>query len=147
MLINYKKMLLFCLGLSCWISAVQAQTPIDAENEWTAIESRLGDYSKYLLEGDSISLAAMYASDGMLGCEKGEAILAATGSWVRSSIQNDTRHVAFETETLNADGDLLIETGKAEGRNDAGELKYAFRYLVVWKKEDGEWKLYRDIGL
>ena len=111
------------------------------------IESRTALYAKYLLDGDSVSIAAMYAKDGMLGCSRGEEIVSKVGEWIRSGIKNDSRHIAFKTVTLNADGDLLIETGTAEARSDAGELKYTFRYLVVWKEENGVWKLYRDFGL
>ena len=111
------------------------------------IESRTALYSKILLEGDSLSIAAMYASDGMLGCSRGEEIISKAGGWIRDGIENDSRHVTFKTVTLNADGDLLIETGIAEARSDAGELKYTFRYLVVWKEEDGFWKLHRDFSL
>jgi len=111
------------------------------------IESRIALYAKYLLEGDSLSIAAMYASDGMLGCSSVEKIISKVGEWIRSDIENDSRHLTFKTVTLNADGNLLIETGTAEARSDAGELKYTFRYLVVWKNEDGVWKLYRDFGL
>jgi len=111
------------------------------------IESRDALYSNYLLEGDSVSIAAMYASDGMMGCTRGEEIISKAGEWIRDGIENDSRHVTFKTVTLNADDDLLIETGTAEARSDAGELKYTFQYLVVWKNEDGVWKLYRDFGL
>jgi ketosteroid isomerase-like protein len=99
------------------------------------------------LEGDSVSIAEMYASDGMMGCTRGEKIISKAGEWIRSDIENDSRHITFKTVTLNADGELLIETGTAEARSDAGDLKYNFRYLVVWKNEDGVWKLYRDFGL
>ena len=111
------------------------------------IESRIALYSRYLLEGDSVSIAAMYAADGMMGCARGEKIISKVGEWVRDGIKNDSRYVIFKTVTLNADGELLIETGVAEARSDTGELKYTFRYLVVWKNEKGVWKLYRDFGL
>lgn len=120
---------------------------IDIEKERLVIENLDSQYAKYLLEGDSAAIAAMYASDGMMGCKTGDEILSFAGSWIRNGIKNDSRHVSFKTTTLTADVDLLIETGTAEGRSDAGELKYTFRYLVVWKKEDGTWKLYRDFGL
>jgi ketosteroid isomerase-like protein len=111
------------------------------------IENRVTLYAKYLLEGDSVSIANMYTKDGMLGCSRGEEIISKVGKWIRSDIENDSRHLTFKTITNNADGDLLIQTGTAEARSDAGELKYTFRYLCVWKNEDGVWKLYRDFGL
>ena len=111
------------------------------------IESRGSLYAKYLLEGDSLSIAAMYAKDGMMVCARGDEIVSKAGGWIRNGIKNDSRHLIFNIVTLNADGDLLIETGAAEARSDAGELKYTFRYLCVWKEEDGVWKLFRDFGL
>jgi ketosteroid isomerase-like protein len=144
---HIKKTLLFFAGLLYWTSAILAQTKVDAEKERPMIERRLIEFSKYLLEGDSLSLAAMYAQNAAIGCKKGPEILAAMGGWIRSGIKDDARHVLFKTTTLTADGELLSEIGTAEGRSDKGELKYTFRYLVVWKKENGIWKLYRDVGL
>ena len=111
------------------------------------IENRVALYAKYLLEGDSVAIAAMYASDGTLWCARGEEIISKVGKWIRSDIKNDSRHLTFKTITNTIDGDLLIQTGTAEARNDRGELKYTFRYLCVWKEEDGIWKLYRDFSL
>lgn len=145
--VNRNGVLLLIFGLVCLISPGFSQTKVDANKERPVIESRDALYSKYLLEGDSVSIAAMYASNAIMGVKKGPEILSSAGSWIRNGIKNDSRHVSFKTVTLNADGELLIETGTGEGRSDAGELKYTFRYLVVWKKEDDTWKLYRDISL
>jgi len=42
-------------------------------------------------------------------------------------------------------GDLLAEEGTASLFDQKGtELDHA-KYLVVWKKENGQWKLFRDI--
>jgi ketosteroid isomerase-like protein len=120
---------------------------IDVEKERPVLDSMVALYSKYILEGDSVAIASMYAVDGSMGCSKGSEILSSAGSWIRSANKKDSRHVTFKIDTLNADGEFLIETGSAEGRNDKGELKYTFRYLVVWKQENGTWKLYRDISL
>jgi ketosteroid isomerase-like protein len=152
--IGKKILVVIYFGWLCFASTIHAQSVnetksvvIDVKKERPVIESRDALYAKYLLEGDSLSIAAMYASDGMIGCKKGSEILSSVGSWIRSNIKDDSRNVTFKTVTLNAAGDLLIETGIGEGRNDKGDLKYTFRYLVVWKKEDGVWKLYRDVGL
>lgn len=146
-IVHTVKMIIISFGMFLLIPAIHAQETLNAKAERSAIESRTALYSEYILEADSVSLAAMYATDGSMGCSKGEEILSSAGEWIRSSIKNDSRHVTFKTETLNADGKFLIETGTAEGRNDQGELKYTFKYLVVWKREDGVWKLYHDISL
>lgn len=150
---SIKKTIGICFGLLCMISAIHAQNAnegkqaaINVKKARTVIENLGKQYSKYLLEGDSVSIAAMYATKGMMGCKKGPEILSAVGGWIRSLRKNNT-HFTFNTVTLNTAGDLLIETGKATARNDKGQLQYTFRYLLVWKKEAGTWKIYRDFGL
>lgn len=118
----------------------------DLEQESHAIDSLINLYAKHLMEGDSTSIAAMYATDGMIGCLEGPKILSAVGSWIRSLRKSDSR-ISFRTVTLNSDGELLIETGITETLSKKGEVKNSSRYLVVWKNEEGTWKLYRDIGL
>jgi ketosteroid isomerase-like protein len=144
---HIRKLILAIIGLLYWGSVVNAQTAIDIEKEKPVIESRDKEFSKYIFEGDSIALANMYTKDAQFGTLKGAEIPTALGKWIRNAIKNDSRNVTFKMVTLNADGELLIETGTGEVRSDAGQLKSTFHYLVVWKKEDGTWKLYRDIGL
>lgn len=144
---SIEKILMFLPALICWVSALQSQTTLDVERVRPMIETRLREYSAYLLHGDSVSIAGMYSINGTIGCKKGPEILAAAGSWIRSGVKNDSRHVTFKVVTLTGNGDLLIESGNAEGRSEKGELKYAFRYVVIWKNENGSWKIYRDVGL
>lgn len=144
--------ILITLSLLVLLTTLQAQekslpSMVDVEKERPLIESRAALFARYLLEGDSVSVAAMYAKGGSIGCKKGPELLAAMGSWIRNSIKNDSRHITFKIITLSAAGELLIETGIGEGRSEKGEVKYSSQYLVVWKKEEGIWKLYRDIGL
>lgn len=153
-MVRIKKMMVTCVGLLCFITTAHGQNAnestlnvLDVEKARPLIEGRDDLYSEYLLQGDSVSIAAMYTTDGKIGCKTGAEILSSAGSWIRSNIKNDSRYVSFKTLTLNSDGDLLIETGVAEGKNEQGEVKYTFRYLVVWKQEDGVWKIYRDVGL
>jgi ketosteroid isomerase-like protein len=141
------KNILIMLAFLGPVTIVNAQKTIDVEKERPVIESRDAEFSKYILEADSVALANMYTEDAQFGTLKGAEIPPALGKWIRNSIKNDSRNVTFKTVTLTADGELLVETGTGEVRSNAGELKSTFRYLVVWKKEDGVWKLYRDIGL
>ncbi len=144
---NHKKNIFLILAFLGLFSTVFSQNTIDAEKERPVIESRDAEFSKYILEGDSVALANMYTKDAQFGTLTGAEIPPALGKWVRNAIKNDSRNITFKTNTLIADDELLIETGTGEIKNDAGEIKSTFRYLVVWKKEDGVWKLYRDIGL
>ena len=143
---DYRKILL-CFTLLSLYSTGFAQNTVNAEKERPVIESRDAEFSKYIFEADSVALANMYTKDAQFGTLKGAEIPPALGKWIRNAIKNDSRNVSFKTNTLTADDGLLIETGTGEIRSDAGKIKSSFHYLVVWKKEDDAWKLYRDIGL
>jgi ketosteroid isomerase-like protein len=42
--------------------------------------------------------------------------------------------------------DLLVETGSYEMYGDKNAVIDKGKYVVAWKKENGNWKLYRDIA-
>jgi ketosteroid isomerase-like protein len=104
-------------------------------------------YSKYLFEGDSMALFGMYAKGAYMNRSTGDDILHSISKWIQYSIRTNTRTVVFTTTTLTIDGDFMIETGTTAGKDDKSNVKYESKYLVVWKPENGTWKLYRDISL
>ncbi len=52
--------------------------------------------------------------------------------------------VALETLEVETQGDTSIEVGKYVMRA-GGQVADRGKYVVVWKKENGAWKLHRDI--
>ena len=89
----------------------------------------------------------MYAKDARLESLKGNEILLSWGKQIRASIKNDTRNLIFTTTSLSTDSEFLVELGTYEFKDSKGSPKHKGKYLVVWKQEDGTWKLYRDMGL
>ncbi|MBI1344591.1 MAG: DUF4440 domain-containing protein [Terrimonas sp.] len=119
-----------------------------AGNEIKSLDSL---FSEKLKSGDSVGLAAMYAKGAAMVSGKkepivGEGILSALGGWIRSSRKNNST-ILFTTTDLFGDEQYLIETGMAVTRNDSLQVTSEGKYIVVWKKEEGTWKLFRDIGL
>lgn len=143
-------LLIMCLFTFSQVAVSQSKddTPaIDLENLKKVIENRDKEFSKYIFEGDSVALANMYTKDAQFGTLKGAEIAPALGKWIRNAVKNDSRNVIFTTTSLTGDDEFLIEVGTAEIRDSQNNFKSKFKYLVVWKQEDGVWKLYRDIGL
>jgi len=120
---------------------------IDLQKSRLIIDSLDKQFSKHYFNGDSMALYNMYAKDASFGCLKGKDILSALGKMIQNSITNDTRNIVYTTTSLSADSEFLVELGKYELKDSKGSLKGNGKYLVVWKKENGDWKLYRDIGL
>jgi ketosteroid isomerase-like protein len=149
-----KSMVISLFLLAC-MSTVSAQTTeaasmppaIDMQKARIIIENNDKQFSEDYRNGDSVALAAHYAKDGQFGSLKGKEILSAWGNSIRNSIKNNTRNLIFTTTTLTGDNEFLVELGIYEIKDDKNNVKGKGKYVVVWKQEDGKWKLYRDIDL
>ena len=120
---------------------------VDLQKVRQIIEGLDKQFSKDFYNGDSVALANYYSSDARFGSLRGKDILSACGRMVRNSIKNNTRNLLFTTTALTGDSVYVVELGIYEMRDDKNNLKDKGRYAVVWKEENGEWKIYRDIGL
>jgi len=120
---------------------------IDIAKARTKIEGIDKQFSRDFYNGDSVALANYYSSDAKLGSLQGKDILAFWGRTIRNSIKDSTRNLLFTTTAFTGDSDYVVELGIFEERDDKNNLKNSGKYLVVWKQENGEWKIYRDIVL
>lgn len=102
---------------------------------------------------DAAGEAAMFASDGVAYREHVEPLAgpAAYQAYVtKFNMDNPMVNVSWTTEAIRVaeSGDLAVQTGEYRlmalgprgGREDRG------RYVTVWKKVGGEWKVAHDIG-
>ena len=120
---------------------------IDLQKARIIIDSLDKQFAQHFYNGDSISLYNMYAKGASLGNKRGNEILLSWGQQIRNSIRNDTRTIIYTTTSLSTDSEFLVELGTYDFRDSNGNSKYKGKYLVVWKQEDGNWKLYRDMSL
>lgn len=138
------KSTLLCLSLVFTFSIAYGQnsTPatIDLQKARIIIDSLDKLFAQHFFNGDYISLYNMYAKGASLGNKS-------WGNQIRNSIKNDTRSIIYTTTSLSTDSVFLVELGTYEFRDSKGNPKYKGKYLVVWKQEDGNWKLYRDMSL
>lgn len=120
---------------------------IDMVQARKLIENTVKQFAEDFNRGDSLAVAGHYATDGTFGSIKGEDLVSAWGSMIRNAIGNGTPKIKFTTNSLFSDGEFLVELGLYEFFDDDNNVKSQGKYLVVWKQENGIWKMYRDIGL
>jgi len=106
------------------------------------IELRLRDFENFLKEGDSIALGDLYTLDAeIIPSLKGrDAIVRNFGSMIHDSITGSS----FTTVGLWGNDQLLVEQGEGAWMHENGKVVGRGTYLLVWKKEDGAWKILRD---
>jgi ketosteroid isomerase-like protein len=114
----------------------------DLSNLEKEIESRLREYESHLKNGDSVALGNMYVEDAEIipSTIGRDNITKAFGSMIRDSITGSS----FKTTKLWGNDQLLVEDGTGTWSHANGTIVGRGRYLLVWKKDDGKWKILRD---
>ncbi len=103
-------------------------------------------FMELFAKGDSIGLANAYTVDGkMMGANAPSVVGRANlqKAW-HEMINAGLTKADLKLENLYGTEDLLAEEGVVTlfvGNDTVGVEKY----IVLWKKEDGKWKLFRDI--
>ncbi len=113
----------------------------------TAIEVANTKFEQALSNGDSAALASMYTSDakmmgnGMEAVVGREKIQSAIDGMIRSGVASVklTTTDVWGCEDMVAEEGTLVINGKGGKQLDKG------KYIVLWKMEDGQWKLFRDV--
>ncbi len=96
--------------------------------------------------GDAAGLASLYTENGQVLPPNSDFITGKTaiqGFW--QVLLDMGLKATLETVELETHGDTAIEVGKFALQGEGGQTLDKGKYLVVWKQEDGQWKLHRDI--
>lgn len=96
---------------------------------------------------DAAALSTLYTQNGQLlppGADFVTGRPAIQAVW-QSVIDMGIKTATLETVELDPQGDAAIEVGKYTFGGDSGKVMDTGKYLAVWKREAGQWKLHRDI--
>jgi uncharacterized protein (TIGR02246 family) len=120
--------------------------PAHADAVRDAVEAGNRAFIAAFLKGDARSVAGLYTEDAQViapGAPVARGRSAIQAAW-QKAIDGGVKDLRLTTESVESAGDLAAETGTVRlvGRDDAVTEG---RYVVVWKRADGQWKLHRDI--
>jgi uncharacterized protein (TIGR02246 family) len=111
-----------------------------------AVEAGNRAFIAAFLAGDANAVAQLYTGDAQVispgePVARGRSAIAAV--W-QKTIDSGVKNLGLQTAEVESAGDLACETGivrlvSRDGSSSEG------RYVVVWKREGGQWKLHRDI--
>jgi uncharacterized protein (TIGR02246 family) len=117
-----------------------------AEDVRAAVEAGNAAFVAALLRGDAAAVASLYTEDAKVIPPGGEVAAgrAAIEAFWKGLIASGIKDVKLTTLEAEADGDLAAETGRVRLVGADGKASEE-RYVVVWKRVGGTWKLHRDI--
>jgi ketosteroid isomerase-like protein len=112
-----------------------------------AIEEANGKFTALLAKGDAAGMAAMYATGAQAFPPNSDIVSGAPAIqqlW-QGVIDAGVKSAKLTTLDVTVGGGLASETGKYEMNGADGKVLDSGKYVVVWKREGGRWKILRDI--
>ncbi len=133
-------------GMAVLVAAGLA-APSAAEDVRTAIAAVNQQFSQAVAKGDASAVAALYTTGARVLPPNSEPVQgreAIQKMW-EAFVAGGIREAALTTNEATAAGDTAFEEGTYVIKTPDGQVADRGKYVVVWKKEDGRWKLHRDI--
>jgi len=97
--------------------------------------------------GDAAGVAALYTAGGQL-LPPDSAVVAGRDAiqalW-KGAMGLGLTGVTLETLEVEGHGETAIEVGRYTLRAAGGQVADVGKYVVIWKREGGAWRLHRDI--
>jgi uncharacterized protein (TIGR02246 family) len=97
--------------------------------------------------GDAAGMATLYTKNGMLLPPGSEPVIgpdAIVGMW-QAVMNLGAKNTKLETVEVEQLEDTAIERGQFLLNGEGGQLIDRGKYMVIWKRVDGQWKLHQDI--
>ena len=142
----FAALMLFVAG--CSAPAKEATETVDSATLKQEIEAANDEWMGYISKGDSVGFANFYTADGKLMFANAPAIVGhkAIQSATRGIINSGIAKADFRATEVWGMGDMATEEGEYSLSDKAGTQVDKGKYIVVWKKEAGKWKPFRDIA-
>lgn len=111
------------------------------------IEEATSTFSALLAKGDAAGLAAMYGTGAQVFPPNSDIVSGAPAiqQFWQGVMDSGIKSAKLTTLDVTVRGDLASEVGKYEMSGADGKVLDSGKYVVVWKRERGRWKLHRDI--
>ena len=134
------------VALAFALASSPAARAADGDAVRDAIQAANRVFIAMLLHGDAQGVASLYSIDAALfapGAEPAKGRPAIAAAW-QQAITAGIKGLSLVTDEVVASGDLAAETGAAQIVAGDGKVENS-HYVVVWRLEDGHWRLLRDI--
>lgn len=111
------------------------------------IDEKNDEFAKAFVSGDSAAMVSHYTIDAKLFPPNSNEIIGrdAIAAVVSQYLKYGIKEFKDETMALYGNADNVIEEGNMFMGDGKGNTIDKAKYISVWRKENGEWKIYSDI--
>lgn len=104
-------------------------------------------YGETFATGDSAKFVSSYTSDACIYVTNSPKMCGpqAITAFFNGASAMGIRNLKLTTEEISGSKEAVVETGTYELFVDKGVSIDKGKYIVIWKEENGQWKMHRDI--
>jgi uncharacterized protein (TIGR02246 family) len=97
--------------------------------------------------GDAAGVARLYTASAKLLPAHSDFVDGTTAiqRFWQGAMDKGLKEAVLESLEVESHGETAHEMGRYALKTGTGEVADSGKYLVVWRQEDGVWKLHRDI--
>lgn len=103
-------------------------------------------YGECFATGDSTKFANCYTADACINPPNSPRMCgtAAIIAFFNGAVKMGIKDIKITTEEVMGDANTVAEVGKYELMGDKGASLDKGKFIVVWKNDNGKWKMHRD---
>ena len=122
-------------------------TPPIAADPRSEIEATNRRFMEAFGRGDAAGVAQLYTPSAQLLPAASDFVVgtSAIERFWQGAMDMGLKEAVLETLELETHGDTAHEVGRYTLKATGGQVADAGKYVVIWKHEDGAWKVHRDI--
>ena len=148
-----RKILLFPLAPTVVAAATlsglaQGRVHSKADDVRKAIEATEAQFSALFARGDMEALSQLYTEDAVVMAPNSATVFgrpAIEAFWQKARDAGVRRLNVRTVEVSGTGGDTTYEAGTYVLHDASGKPIDEGKYIVIWRREGGPWRLYRDI--
>ncbi|QEM07163.1 nuclear transport factor 2 family protein [Mucilaginibacter rubeus] len=117
------------------------------DNVRQIIEENHIAYGENFAKGDPTQFAKHYASDGSIFPTNFPKLTGkeAINAFFDGAYKMGIRFIKLTANEVLGGPEVVVETGVCELFIENNVSVFVGKFIIVWKQENGEWKMYRDI--
>jgi uncharacterized protein (TIGR02246 family) len=135
------------LLLALVLVLVSQPAAAQAEDVRAAIEAGNARFIAAFSRGDATAIAALYTSGAVVFPPQADMVRGrdAIERFWKGAMDAGIKGVTLLTVEVEAHGDTAHEVGTYGLVGEGGRALDTGKYVVIWMREQGQWKLHRDI--
>jgi len=118
-----------------------------SDDSRAAIEAANRRFVAALSSGDAAAIATLYATNAQVFPPHSDIVRGpqAIEQFWKGVIDSGVKGATLKTLEVERHDDIAYEVGTYTMAGEGGKALDSGKYVVVWKREQGQWKLHRDI--